>query len=89
MLKMVIDRYEDHSYSSSLLLYEFSLKKSQTPNAAMAPVNIIVFQEWWNHNIIFTNIRNVFRRIPKKVQYVIIDSNFVNGTNNTFSLISP
>ena len=24
--------------------------------------------------------------IPKKVQYVIIDSNFVNGTNNTFSL---
>lgn len=23
--------------------------------------------------------------IPKKVQYVIIDSNFVNGTNNTFS----
>ena len=24
--------------------------------------------------------------IPKKVQYVILDSNFVNGTNNTFSL---
>ena len=24
--------------------------------------------------------------IPKKVQYVIIDSNFVNGTNNSFSL---
>ena len=24
--------------------------------------------------------------IPKKTQYVIIDSNFVNGTNNTFSL---
>jgi len=24
--------------------------------------------------------------IPKKVQYVVIDSNFVNGTNNTFSL---
>jgi hypothetical protein len=24
--------------------------------------------------------------IPKKVQYIIIDSNFVNGTNNTFSL---
>ena len=24
--------------------------------------------------------------IPKKVQYVIVDSNFVNGTNNTFSL---
>ena len=24
--------------------------------------------------------------IPKKVQYVIIDSNFVNGTNNAFSL---
>ena len=24
--------------------------------------------------------------IPKRVQYVIIDSNFVNGTNNTFSL---
>jgi len=24
--------------------------------------------------------------IPKKVQYVIIDSNFVNGTNNVFSL---
>jgi hypothetical protein len=24
--------------------------------------------------------------IPKKVQYVIIDSNFVNGTNNDFSL---
>ena len=24
--------------------------------------------------------------IPKKVQYVIIDSDFVNGTNNTFSL---
>lgn len=24
--------------------------------------------------------------IPKKVQYVIIDSNFVNGTNNEFSL---
>jgi hypothetical protein len=24
--------------------------------------------------------------IPKKVQYVIIDSNFVNGTNNIFSL---
>ncbi len=23
--------------------------------------------------------------IPKKVQYVLIDSNFVNGTNNTFS----
>jgi hypothetical protein len=24
--------------------------------------------------------------IPKKTQYVILDSNFVNGTNNTFSL---
>jgi len=24
--------------------------------------------------------------IPKKAQYVILDSNFVNGTNNTFSL---
>lgn len=24
--------------------------------------------------------------IPKKVQYIIIDSNFVDGTNNTFSL---
>mgnify|MGYP005988882587 CR=1 FL=1 len=24
--------------------------------------------------------------IPKKIQYVILDSNFVNGTNNTFSL---
>ena len=24
--------------------------------------------------------------IPKKVQYVILDSNFINGTNNTFSL---
>jgi|TARA_R110000851_G_scaffold4123_2_gene16817 hypothetical protein len=24
--------------------------------------------------------------IPKKVQYVIVDSDFVNGTNNTFSL---
>jgi hypothetical protein len=24
--------------------------------------------------------------IPKKVQYVTVDSNFVNGTNNTFSL---
>jgi len=24
--------------------------------------------------------------VPKKVQYVVIDSNFVNGTNNTFSL---
>ena len=24
--------------------------------------------------------------IPKKVQYVIVDSNFVNGTNNSFSL---
>lgn len=24
--------------------------------------------------------------IPKKVQYIIVDSNFVNGTNNTFSL---
>ena len=24
--------------------------------------------------------------IPKRVQYVIIDSNFVNGTNNVFSL---
>ena len=24
--------------------------------------------------------------IPKKVQYVIVDSNFVNGTNHTFSL---
>src|SRR5210317_1114534 len=24
--------------------------------------------------------------IPKKTQYVIIDSNFVDGTNNTFSL---
>ena len=24
--------------------------------------------------------------IPKKVQYVILDSTFVNGTNNTFSL---
>ena len=24
--------------------------------------------------------------IPKKVQYVILDSNFVDGTNNTFSL---
>lgn len=24
--------------------------------------------------------------LPKKVQYVLIDSNFVNGTNNTFSL---
>ena len=24
--------------------------------------------------------------IPKKVQYVVVDSNFVNGTNNTFSL---
>ena len=24
--------------------------------------------------------------VPKKVQYVIVDSNFVNGTNNTFSL---
>lgn len=24
--------------------------------------------------------------VPKKVQYVIIDSNFVNGTNNVFSL---
>ena len=24
--------------------------------------------------------------VPKKVQYVVVDSNFVNGTNNTFSL---
>ena len=24
--------------------------------------------------------------VPKKVQYIILDSNFVNGTNNTFSL---
>jgi len=24
--------------------------------------------------------------IPKKVQYIIVDSDFVNGTNNTFSL---
>ena len=24
--------------------------------------------------------------IPKKVQYVVVDSNFVNGTNNSFSL---
>ena len=24
--------------------------------------------------------------IPKKVQYVVLDSDFVNGTNNTFSL---
>lgn len=24
--------------------------------------------------------------IPKKVQYIVLDSNFVNGTNNTFSL---
>lgn len=24
--------------------------------------------------------------IPKKVQYVVIDSNFINGTNNTFSV---
>ena len=24
--------------------------------------------------------------IPKKVQYIVIDSNFVNGSNNTFSL---
>ena len=24
--------------------------------------------------------------LPKKVQYIILDSNFVNGTNNTFSL---
>ena len=24
--------------------------------------------------------------IPKKVQYVLLDSAFVNGTNNTFSL---
>jgi len=23
---------------------------------------------------------------PKKVQYVVLDSEFVNGTNNTFSL---
>ena len=24
--------------------------------------------------------------LPKKVQYVMIDSNFVSGTNNTFSV---
>ena len=24
--------------------------------------------------------------VPKKVQYIVLDSNFVNGTNNTFSL---
>jgi len=24
--------------------------------------------------------------IPKKVQYIVVDSNYVNGTNNTFSL---
>jgi hypothetical protein len=24
--------------------------------------------------------------IPKKTQYVIVDSSFVNGTNNVFSL---
>ena len=24
--------------------------------------------------------------VPKKVQYIIVDSDFVNGTNNTFSL---
>ena len=24
--------------------------------------------------------------IPKKVQYVVLDSRFVNGTNNVFSL---
>ena len=24
--------------------------------------------------------------LPKKVQYIIIDSEFVNGTNNTFSI---
>lgn len=24
--------------------------------------------------------------LPKKIQYIILDSNFVNGTNNTFSL---
>jgi hypothetical protein len=31
-------------------------------------------------------IRMALDDIPKKVQYVIIDSNFVNGTNNVFSL---
>ena len=25
------------------------------------------------------------QELPKKVQYITIDSNFVNGTNNTFS----
>ena len=24
--------------------------------------------------------------IPKKIQYIVVDSEYVNGTNNTFSL---
>ena len=34
----------------------------------------------------FDIIRMSLDDTPKKVQYVILDSNFVNGTNNTFSL---
>ena len=60
---------------------------SNIPCAAIAPVKMTVCIAIGGCIILSLVILEMsLDDIPKKVQYIIVDSDFVNGTNNTFSL---